>query len=107
MWLDRKALTRPPTTAESRGAGRAQPRHCAVMPLPRPCPLSAAERARKHRRREREGLQHLGIDVPHAIIELLIAGDYLTETDAADPHAIEKAVETFLADQVRHFRRPA
>ncbi len=71
------------------------------MPSPRPCPLSAAERARKHRRREREGLQHLGIDVPLVLIDLLIAGDYLTETDAADRPAIERAVETFLADQIR------
>ncbi len=71
------------------------------MPLPRPCPLSDAERARKHRQREREGLLHLGIDVPLVLIDLLIAGDYLTETDAADRHAIEKAVETFLAYQVR------
>ena len=71
------------------------------MPSPRPCPLSAAERARKGRRREREGLQHLGIDVPSAFIELMIAERYLTEPDAADRHATEKAVETFLADQVR------
>ncbi len=71
------------------------------MPLPRPCPLSAAERARKHRRREREGLLHLGIDVPSEFIELMIAERYLNEPDAADRHAIEKAVQTFLADQVR------
>ncbi len=71
------------------------------MPLPRPCPLSAAERARKHRRREREGLQHLGIDVPLVLIELMIAERYLTEPDAADRSSVEKAVETFLADQVR------
>ncbi len=71
------------------------------MPSPRPCPLSAAERARKRRRREREGLQHLGIDVPCAFIELMIAERYLTEPDAADRSAVEKAVETFLADQVR------
>ncbi len=71
------------------------------MPSPRPCPLSAAERARKRRRREREGLQHLGIDVPCAFIELMITERYLTEPDAADRPAIEKAVETFLADQVR------
>ncbi len=69
--------------------------------MPRPCPLSDAERARKHRQREREGLQHLGIDVPHAIIEMMIAERYLTEPDAADRSAVEKAVETFLADQVR------
>ena len=55
----------------------------------------------KRRRREREGLQHLGIDVPSAFIELMITERYLTEPDAADRHAIEKAVETFLADLVR------
>ncbi len=70
------------------------------MPLPRPCPLSAAERARKRRRREREGLLHLGIDVPCEFIELMIAESYLAEPDAVDRPAIEKAVETFLADQV-------
>ncbi len=71
------------------------------MPLPHPGALSAAERARKLRRREREGLLHLGIDVPSAFIELMIAERYLTEPDAADRHAIEKAVEKFLVDQVR------
>ena len=71
------------------------------MPLPRPCPLSDAERARKHRQREREGLLHLGIDVPCALIELMIAERYLIEPDAEDRFAIEIAVETYLADQVR------
>ncbi len=63
--------------------------------------LTDAERARKHRRRERDGLQHLAIDVPYAVVDLLITERYLTESEAADRHAIEKAVETFLADQVR------
>ena len=62
--------------------------------------LTDAERARKHRRREREGVQHLGIDVPHAIIELMIAEKYLTEAEAADRQATGKALETFLADQI-------
>ncbi len=70
------------------------------MPLPRPCPLSAAERARKHRQREREGLLHLGIDVPHEVIDRLIAENYLTEAEAADRHATGKALESFLADQI-------
>ncbi len=63
--------------------------------------LTDAERARKHRRRERECLQHLSIDVPHAIIDLLITERYLTESDAADRHATGKALETFLVDQIR------
>ena len=61
--------------------------------------LTDAERARKHRRREREGLQHLGIDVPHEVIDRLITENYLTEGEAADRHATGKALETFLADQ--------
>ncbi len=52
------------------------------MASPRSCPLSAAERARKHRQREREGLLHLGIDVPNEFFDLLIARDYLTELGA-------------------------
>ncbi len=71
------------------------------MASPRPCPLSAAERARKHRQREREGLRDLGIDVPNEFFDLLIARDYLTEPGAADRHATRKALEKFLADQVR------
>ncbi len=63
--------------------------------------LTDAEQARRQRRREREGLLHLGIDVPSAFIDLMIRERYLTEPDAADRHAIEKAVEIFLADQVR------
>ncbi len=62
-------------------------------------PLSAAERAMRRRRREREGLQHLGIDVPHEVIDRLITENYLTEGEAADRHATGKALETFLADQ--------
>ncbi len=62
--------------------------------------LTDAERARKHRRREREGLQHLSIDVPHAVIDLLITERYLTESEAADRHAIERALETYLVDQI-------
>ncbi len=62
-------------------------------------PLSDAERAMRRRRREREGLQHLGIDVPHEVIDRLIAENYLTEAEAADRHATGKALETFLADQ--------
>ncbi len=61
--------------------------------------LTDAERARKHRRREREGLQHLAIDVPHEVIDRLIAENYLTEAEAADRHATGKALETFLADR--------
>ncbi len=72
-----------------------------MTPLTHPGPLSAAERARKHRQREREGLLHLGIDVPCAFIDQLIVERYLTEPDAVDRPAIEKAVEAFLADQVR------
>ncbi len=71
------------------------------MASPRSCPLSAAERARKHRQRERECLLHLGIDMTCAFIELMIAENYLTEPDIVDRPAIEKAVETFLADQFR------
>ncbi len=71
------------------------------MASPRSYPLSVAERARKHRQREREGLLHLGIDVPCAFIELMIAESFLTETDVSDRPAVEKAVEAFLADQVR------
>ncbi len=79
------------------------------MTAPRPNPtvpsqhrrsaLTDAERARKHRRREREVLRHLGIDVPHAIIDLLITKRYLTEAEAADRHATGKALATFLVDQ--------
>ena len=62
--------------------------------------LTDAERARKHRRRERYGLQHLSIDVPYAVVDLLITERYLTEPDAADRHAIERALETYLSDQI-------
>ena len=58
-------------------------------------------RARRHRRRERDGLQHLAIDVPYAVVDLLITERYLTETDAADRHAIERALEIYLVDQIR------
>ncbi len=62
--------------------------------------LTDTERARKHRRRERDGLQHLAIDVPYAVVDLLITESYLTESGAADRHAIERALETYLIDQI-------
>ena len=63
--------------------------------------LTDAERARRQRRRERDGLQHLRLDLPHAVIELLITERYMTESDTADRHAIERALETYLVDQIR------
>ena len=81
------------------------------MTVPRPIPavpcqhrgsaLTDAERARKHRRREREGLQHLSIDVPYVVVDLLITERYLTESEAGDRHATERALETYLVDQIR------
>ena len=62
--------------------------------------LTDAERARRQRRRERDGLQHILIDVPHAVIDLLITERYLTESDTVDQHAIERALETYLVDQI-------
>ncbi len=58
------------------------------------------QRARRHRRRERNNLQQFSIDVPHAFIEFMMAEGYLAEHDAADPHAIERALETYLVDQI-------
>ncbi len=97
MWLDRKALTRAPTTAEPGEAGRARPRHGGVMPMPRPCPLSDAERARKHRRRERENLQNLNLDVPCVTINRLIDDGYLALEHAGDRRAVGRAIEDLLA----------
>ena len=62
--------------------------------------LTDAERARRQRRRERDGLQHFRLDVPHAVIELLITERYLTESEAADRRAIGRALETYLVDQI-------
>ncbi len=69
------------------------------MPSPAPYAHSLPPSDRKHRQREREGLLHLGIDVPHEVIDRLIAENYLTEAEAADRHATGKALETFLVDQ--------
>ncbi len=63
--------------------------------------LTDSERARRQRRRERDGLQHLRLDVPHAVIELLIIERYMTESDTADRHAIERAFKTYLVDHIR------
>ena len=70
------------------------------MPSPRSCPLSAAERARKRRRREKEDLQHFNIDAPCAIVGRLIDTGYLALEDAGDRRAEEQALEAFLADQI-------
>ncbi len=68
------------------------------MPSPRPCPLSAAERARKHRRRERENLQNLSLDVPCVTINRLIDDGYLAIELASDRRAVGRAIEALLDD---------
>ncbi len=70
------------------------------MPMPRPCPFSAAERARKHRRRERENLQNLSLDVPCVTINRLIDDGYLALEHAGDRRAVGPAIEQLLADYV-------
>ncbi len=63
-------------------------------------PMTDAERARKRRRREREGLQHVAVDMPCTLIDRLIDDDYLLTDHAGDRQAVKIALEKFLADQV-------
>jgi hypothetical protein len=62
---------------------------------------AASQRQRRYRRRARAGRVVVSIEVTEAIIELLIAAQWLTESAAADRAAIASAVERMLADAAR------
>ncbi len=55
-------------------------------------------RARRHRRRERENLQNLSLDVPCATINRLVDDGYLALELAGDRRAVGRAIEELLAD---------
>ncbi len=60
--------------------------------------LTAADRARRHRRRERENLQNLNLDVPCVTINRRIDDGYLALEHAGDRRAVCRAIEELLAD---------
>ncbi len=55
-------------------------------------------RARRYRRRERDNLQNLSLDVPCSTINRLIDDGYLVVEHAGDRRAVGRAIEGLLAD---------
>ena len=56
----------------------------------------AAERMRRHRRRQREGLRHVGIELRETEIDALIRSRLLAPELRGDRKAILKALYAFL-----------
>jgi hypothetical protein len=63
----------------------------AVAPLPR-SPSLAAERMRRYRRRRRNGLRSLTVELRETEIETLIRKGLLKADARNDPHAIREAL---------------
>jgi hypothetical protein len=94
------ALVRP------RGGGRGRHGAVAAMMLDRSPARqdrrsAASQRQRRYRRRARAGRVVVSIEVTEAVVELLIAAQWLQERAAADRAAIASAVERMLADAAR------
>jgi len=67
-----------------------------------------AERARRHRQRERAGLKVFRVAVNHyAAVDRLIALGRLSEEAAADDGATARALEQLLADALQMKKRNA
>jgi hypothetical protein len=52
----------------------------------------ARERQRRYRRREREALFPVKVEVPWSIVDRLIADEFLQEWELSDPQNIDQAV---------------
>ncbi len=52
----------------------------------------AAERQRRHRARQRQGMRYMNGDVPDWLVEALVNQGVLREAQATDPRAIGKAL---------------
>jgi hypothetical protein len=60
----------------------------------------AAERMRIYRRRRREGVRPVTVEIPPMLIEALIMRMYLKPQDRADLRELQFAVRAFLSDQL-------
>jgi hypothetical protein len=61
-----------------------------------PAPSPAAERMRRHRERQRDGLRCLTIELRETEIDALIQKGLLTEDNSQNPEAIITALYDFL-----------
>jgi len=63
--------------------------------IPEPVILSpAAERMRRHRKRKRQGLRCVTVQLRETEIDVLIKMGLLTTETRNDPHAVRKAIHT-------------
>jgi hypothetical protein len=60
--------------------------------MPRPRPLSAAEKQRRYRERQRTGVQVVRVDVDEALIARLIEAQKISEVDARDPEKVAAVI---------------
>jgi hypothetical protein len=60
----------------------------------------AAERMRLYRRRRRQGVRPVTVEIPPMLIEALIKRMYLKPQDRADLRELQFAVRAFLSDQL-------
>lgn len=55
-------------------------------------PTSAAERQRRYRQRQRDGVQVVPVEVDHALVQKLIDSGWVSEAEAVDPERLADAV---------------
>jgi hypothetical protein len=60
----------------------------------------AAERMRLYRRRRREGVRPVTVEIPPMLIEALVKRRYLKPQDRGDLSELQFAVRAFLSDQL-------
>jgi hypothetical protein len=71
-------------------------------PKPKPPPSRRAAWQRTYRRRQRDGVRL--IEVTPAVIELLIAAQWLKPGEADGKHAISAALDAFAHASLKNFR---
>ena len=55
-------------------------------------PLSAAEKQRRYRERQRDGVQVVRVEIDEVLIARLIEGNKISEVDARDPEKVAAAL---------------
>ncbi len=63
-------------------------------------PIPAAARMRKYRRRQRDGVRVVPVEVDHALIEKLIDGGWINEAEAVNLESLADAVAKAAAAKI-------
>jgi len=69
-----------------------------IEPVPQTAKPTSTHRVRAHRERRRLAVRNVKVSVSKTSIEALVRMGYLAEAQQQDVSAIQKAVQTFVAD---------